>query len=89
MSFLLGKSLRIRQQEETTQNRGIFVALRRFQKALNQSQETKSVLTAQIQAGTKRLMDYDRKFDTTLKSIQHSNTTMLFSDIFNSQIASV
>jgi chromosome segregation ATPase len=66
------QSLRVRLQEETTQNRRIGTALASFQKALSQSQEQEKVLTAEIQVGNERLKDADRKSEAALRSIQQA-----------------
>lgn len=73
------QKLRIRLQDETTNSRRIDAALKSCQQALSQSQEQQKLLTAEIQVGTERLKDANRKIKLLqgeISELQKQNSNM-------------
>ncbi|XP_057821293.2 protein NETWORKED 1D [Cryptomeria japonica] len=73
------QKLRMRLQDETTNSRRIDAALKSCQQALSQSQEQQKLLTAEIQVGTQRLKDANRKIkflQGEISELQKQNSNM-------------
>lgn len=73
------QKLRMRLQDETTSSRRIDTALKSCQQALSQSQEQQKLLTAEIQVGTERLKDANRKIkflQGEISQLQKQNSNM-------------